>query len=119
MPDLARLQVCSRADSPRPGGPMSATRPALRRTAGRSGAPGAGRPAPRALPQVNAVMEREDVREAADRHGRRLIATLLRERLAALRGDIRSGKLDEEALGRAIAGLPDWIEQAARVRTSS
>ena len=98
---------------------MSATRTALTRPAARSGARGAGRPGLRALPQVNAVMEREDVRRAADRHGRRLIAALLRERLASLRGDIRSGRLDGETLGRAVADLPDWIEQAARVRTSS
>src|SRR5947208_1586368 len=119
MPALARLQDCSRAHSPRPGDPMSATRTALTRPAARSGARGAGRPGLRALPQVNAVMEREDVRRAADRHGRRLIAALLRERLASLRGDIRSGRLDGETLGRAVADLPDWIEQAARVRTSS
>jgi L-seryl-tRNA(Ser) seleniumtransferase len=97
---------------------MSATRPPLRAPAGRSGAKSAGRPAPRALPQVHAVMEREDVRLAADRHGRRLVAALLRERLAALRGEIRSGTLDAATLDGALAGLAEWIEQAARVRTS-
>ncbi len=98
---------------------MSTTRPAMTRPAGRTGPKGAGRPALRALPQVHAVMEREDVRRTADRHGRRLVTALLRERLATLRGDIRSGKLDAVALDSAIAGLPDWIENTARVRTTS
>ena len=98
---------------------MSATRPVMIRGARRSGAKGAGRPALRGLPQVHAVMEREDVRLAADRHGRRLVAALLRERLATLREQVRSGKLDAAALDGAIAGLPDWIEHAARARTSS
>ncbi len=98
---------------------MSATRPVMMRGARRSGAKGAGRPALRGLPQVHAVMEREDVRLAADRHGRRLVAALLRERLATLREQVRSGKLDAAALDGALAGLPDWIEHAARARTSS
>jgi L-seryl-tRNA(Ser) seleniumtransferase len=91
----------------------------MTRGARRSAAKGAGRPALRGLPQVHAVMEREDVRLAADRHGRRLVAALLRERLATLREQVRSGKLDAAALDGAIAGLPDWIDHAARVRTSS
>jgi len=91
----------------------------MMRGARRSGAKGAGRPALRGLPQVHAVMEREDVRLAADRHGRRLVAALLRERLATLREQVRSGKLDAAALDGALAGLPDWIEHAARARTSS
>src|SRR5438093_10745402 len=103
MPVLARIPFCSRADSPRTGAPMSATRPAMTRPAGRSGAKGAARPTLRALPQVHAVMEREDVRLAASRHGRRLVALLLRERLAALRGAVRSGKLDGAAPDGAIA----------------
>src|SRR6266446_6934887 len=119
MPVLARLPLCSRAHTPRSGAPMSATRPAMPRGAGRPGAKGADRPALRALPQVHAVMEREGVRLVADRHGRRLVATLLRERLATLREQVRSGKLDAAALDGAIAGLPDWIEHAARARTSS
>ena len=98
---------------------MSATRPAMTRPAGRSGAKDSGRQPLRSLPQVHAVMEREDVRLAAARHGRRLVAALLRERLAALRGEIRSGALHDAALEGAIAGLADWIEHAAGARTSS
>src|SRR5438034_850156 len=62
MPVLDRLPLCSRADSPRPGAPMSATRPAMTRPAGRSGAKDSGRQPLRSLPQVHAVIEREVAR---------------------------------------------------------
>jgi L-seryl-tRNA(Ser) seleniumtransferase len=64
-------------------------------------------------------MEREEVRQAAARHGRRLVASLVRERLLTLRRRIRSGKLDAAALEAEVAGLPAWVESEARARTGS
>lgn len=46
--------------------------------ASRSASKAAGRAALRALPQVHAIMEREEVRQAAVRHGRALVAALVR-----------------------------------------
>src|SRR3989441_5877097 len=104
MPVPARLQLCARALS----GPMGTTMPAARsvpaRPAGRSPARNAVRAAWRALPQVNAVMEREETRAAASRHGRLLVNALVRERLSALRRQIRSGKLDAETVQADVAG---------------
>ena len=73
----------------------------------------------RALPQVNAVLEREEVRQAADRHGRALITALVRERLDGLRREVRAGRLDGTALEAGVAALPAWIEREARSRTAA
>ncbi len=73
----------------------------------------------RVLPQVNAVLEREEVRQAAARHGRALITALVRERLDGLRRGARAGRLDGTALEAGVAALPAWIEREARARTAS
>ena len=64
-------------------------------------------------------MEREDVRQAAARHGRALVAALVRERLDVLRREIRAGGLDGAALEAGLAALPAWAESEARARTTS
>src|SRR5437867_1830212 len=119
MPVPARLQLCARALS----GPMGSTVPAARRAparrAGRPPARNTVRAAWRALPQVNAVMEREETRAAASRHGRLLVTALVRERLSALRRQIRSGKLDAETAQAEGAGLLAWVETEVRARTDS
>ena len=73
----------------------------------------------RALPQVNAVLEHEEVRQAADLHGRALITALARERLDGLRREARAGRLGGTALEAAVAALPAWIEREARSRTAA
>src|SRR5215470_9989113 len=98
---------------------MSSTRPALSRRPGRSGARPADRPDARALPQVHAVMERADVRRAAESHGRPFVTALVRERLSSLRRLVRSGRMEAAALEAAVAALPDWVETTARSRTTS
>ncbi len=64
-------------------------------------------------------MEREDVRQAAARHGRALVAALVRERLDDLRRETRAGGLDGAALETGVAALPAWVESEARARTTS
>src|SRR5213594_1382319 len=119
MPVPARLQLCARALSGLMGTPMPAARSAPARPAGRSPARNAVRAAWRALPQVNAVMEREETRAAASRHGRLLVTALVRERLSALRRQIRSGKLDAETAQAEVAGLLALVESEVRARTDS
>jgi L-seryl-tRNA(Ser) seleniumtransferase len=82
-------------------------------------APTAVRAAPRSIPQVHAVMERDDLRQAAERHGRALIASLVRERLLDLRRRTVGGKLDGAGLAAEVDALPGWIEREARARTTS
>ena len=64
-------------------------------------------------------MEREETRAAASRHGRLLVTALVRERLSALRRQIRSGKLDAETVQAEVAGLLAWVESEVRARTDS
>ena len=64
-------------------------------------------------------MEREETRAAASRHGRLLVTALVRERLSALRRQIRSGKLDAETAQAEVAGLLAWVESEVRARTDS
>jgi L-seryl-tRNA(Ser) seleniumtransferase len=87
--------------------------------ASRSASKAAGRASLRALPQVHAIMEREEVRQAVVRHGRALVAALVRERLDGLRREVRAGRLDGPALETGVAGLPAWVEREARARTTS
>ncbi|MBI1950932.1 MAG: L-seryl-tRNA(Sec) selenium transferase, partial [Acidobacteria bacterium] len=105
---------------------MSSSRPSSSRSSSefpaappRGRAPASGRASPRALPQVNAVMERGEVQQAAARHGRALVAALVRERLDVLRRGIRAGGLDGAALEAGVAALPVWVESEARARTTS
>src|SRR5256712_5896348 len=118
MPVPARLQLCVRALSGPMGTPMPAARTAPARPSSRPPARTAARAAWRALPQVNAVMEREETRAAASRHGRPLVTSLVRERLDALRRRIRSGKLDAEAVQAEVAGLMAWVESEVLARTA-
>ncbi len=88
---------------------------APRRAAARTSDPAALR----ALPQVHALLERDDLRLAAQRHGRALVAGLVRERLDALRRDVRAGRADGSAIDSELAGLPSWVEREAAARTAS
>jgi L-seryl-tRNA(Ser) seleniumtransferase len=64
-------------------------------------------------------MEQEEARQAASRHGRGLVTALVRERLDALRRQIRSGALDEGAVRAELAGLLAWVDKEAGARTAS
>src|SRR5262245_61750937 len=99
--------------------PMAASRTAPEHSISRAPARSAAREALRALPQVNAVMEREEVRQEAARHGRRLVTALVRERLDALRKRIRSGALDASAARTEVEGLLTWVGNEVRARTAS
>src|SRR2546425_6367373 len=85
----ARLQLRARQDplgaaSPEGKDTMAASKSASRAVPGRAPrrtpARPAGAAALRVLPQVHAILEREEVRRTADRHGRALVAGLVRER---------------------------------------
>jgi L-seryl-tRNA(Ser) seleniumtransferase len=93
--------------------------PVARSTPPRAGGPISGREALRSLPQMHQVLEREDVRQVGARHGRALVAALVRDRLQELRGMIRSRALDAKALQESLAGLADWAEGEVRSRTTS
>ena len=99
--------------------PMPASRTAPERSSRRAPARSAAREALRALPQVNAVMEREEARQEASRHGRRMVTALVRERLDALRKRIRSGALDPAGVGSEVEGLMAWVGNEVRARTAS
>jgi L-seryl-tRNA(Ser) seleniumtransferase len=77
------------------------------------------RAAPRSIPQVDAVMELEAMRQASARHGRALIASLVRERLLDVRRRVVGGKLDAAGLAAEVGALPAWVEREARARTTS
>ncbi|HKB08627.1 MAG TPA: L-seryl-tRNA(Sec) selenium transferase, partial [Candidatus Polarisedimenticolia bacterium] len=98
---------------------MPASRTAPERSSRRAPARSATREALRALPQVNAVMEREEARQEAARHGRRIVTALVRERLDALRTRIRSGSLDASAVRSEAEGLLAWVASEVRARTAS
>ncbi len=110
MPSSRAAPRAAKRAPVRPAGRSSASRP--------SGAPGA-REALRSLPQMDRLMEREEVREVAGRHGRDLVRALLRGRLQGLRGMIRAQSLDAKALDVCLAGLAAWVDGEARVRTTS
>src|SRR5437867_13038555 len=99
------------------GTPMPRTRPAPGRPAARDTRRTAS-PNLRRVPQVHAVLELPDVRQAASRHGRRLVTHLVRERLETLRRQTRSGKMTSADLEAAIAELPGWIEREADTMTT-
>jgi L-seryl-tRNA(Ser) seleniumtransferase len=64
-------------------------------------------------------MEREEARQEASRHGRRMVTALVRERLDALRKRIRSGALDASAVRSEVEGLMAWVGNEVRARTAS
>jgi L-seryl-tRNA(Ser) seleniumtransferase len=68
---------------------------------------------------MGGLLEVPRTRAAADRHGRGLIAALLRERLTTLRAAARGGKMGEAEVATAIASLPAWVETEAQSRTAS
>ncbi|HEU4400463.1 MAG TPA: L-seryl-tRNA(Sec) selenium transferase [Candidatus Polarisedimenticolia bacterium] len=80
---------------------------------------GEGRRTVRAIPPMDAVLARQDVAPAVTRHGRPLVAALLRERLAALRRLVIGGSLQEADLEREVRDLGAWVDGEARVRTAS
>ncbi|PYT10759.1 MAG: L-seryl-tRNA(Sec) selenium transferase [Acidobacteria bacterium] len=102
---------------------MPASRSASKTVSGRTprGATArqAGSTALRVLPQVHAVLERDELRQAAERHGRALVTGLVRERLDALRRDVRAGRTGGAAVESELAGLPAWVEREAGARTAS
>jgi L-seryl-tRNA(Ser) seleniumtransferase len=68
---------------------------------------------------MNDLLEAPETRLAAARHGRGLVAALLRERLSTLRAAARGGKAGEAEVAAAVAGLPAWVEAEAGARTAS
>src|SRR2546425_6290061 len=128
MAFLARLQLRARqkplrAASRRARDPMPASRSASKTVSGRAPrgttARQAGSTALRVLPQVHAVLQRDELRQAAERHGRALVTGLVRERLDALRREVRAGRTDGAAVESELAGLPAWVEREAGARTAS
>ena len=73
----------------------------------------------RALPQMNQLLTSREIGASLERHGRVVVAALLRERLGDLRVAVRRGALDGEGLAAAVAALPAWLEDAARRRATS
>lgn len=65
----------------------------------------------RSLPQVNAVLERADVKGLVATYGRGFVLALLRERLEGL----RTGPAGD--LGSGVENLPRWLEAEAARRT--
>ena len=68
---------------------------------------------------MSEILEAPETRLAAARHGRGLVAALLRERLSALRSAARGGTAGEAETAAAVAALPAWVEAEARSRTAS
>src|SRR6266545_3401615 len=99
--------------------PMPGSRTVTERSSNRAPARSAARGALRALPQVHAVMEREEARLEASRHGRRIVTALVRERLDTLRRQVRSGSLQAPALQSEVEGLMAWVANEVRARTAS
>lgn len=74
----------------------------------------------RSLPKVDEVLGRAEVVPICARHGRSLVALLVRGRLAALRKVIRDGTMGPGQVGSALEGLAAWLEaEAHRMTTSS
>src|SRR3989442_16007335 len=98
----ARLQLCVRQDplraaSPVARDPMPASKIVSRTVPGhappRATARPPGTPALRVLPHVHAILEPEEMRQAAPRHAPAPATAPGRARLHALRRDIRAGCL--------------------------
>jgi L-seryl-tRNA(Ser) seleniumtransferase len=68
---------------------------------------------------MNDLLQRDDVRGLIGRHGRALVATLLREHLGTLRSQVRDGSLGVRGLPEAVRGIADWADREARSRTRS
>ena len=98
---------------PRMALPGSSSTP--RRKAARRGAPAVLR----RLPAVHEVLERPEVRALCERHGRPVVAALLRERLDMLRKGSAVAAARTGDLGAAIEALPAWLEAESIARTRS
>ena len=83
------------------------------------------RPAPevsplaRLLPAAHAVLERVEVREAERRHGRSVVLSILRERLATLRRAARRGAIGGAAVESAAEGIGGWVAAEADRRLAT
>ena len=97
-----------------PGSPSK-----VRKKGSRSVAAGAGVGMLRRLPSVHEVLERPEVHALCERHGRPVVAALLRERLDALRRGKARTATGAGDLGPAVATLPAWLEAEAVARTRS
>ena len=73
----------------------------------------------RRLPAVHEVLDRPEVRALCERHGRPIVAGLLRERLDALRRGTDRAARGSAGLEEAIASLAAWLEREAAARTRS
>jgi L-seryl-tRNA(Ser) seleniumtransferase len=104
-----------RASKPPAGGGLRGRAP----VAARRAAPPRGPAALRALPPVNDLLEGDDLRASAARHGRALVLRLVRERLAAIRAGARLGGAGEAEVRASLEGLSAWVEAEARSRTGS
>jgi L-seryl-tRNA(Ser) seleniumtransferase len=108
----------------------STLRKAARRTGRAAGTTGRVEGA-RALPSVHEVLERPEVRALSARHGRAIVAALLRERLDGLRRGLRRPAARRKTggagadtasagdTGAAIEGLAAWLASEAEARTRS
>jgi len=79
----------------------------------------ATRAALRTLPQMSLLLERDDVRAVAARHGRGLVTALLRSRLEEIRQRLLGGSLPFPGLADVVGDLASWLEREARERTTS
>src|SRR5882672_7866108 len=73
----------------------------------------------RSLPQVHQALESEEMRAATSRHGRGLVAVLLRDRLDWIRKEARARRLGREEVAGHVATLGAWIEERCREMTAS
>lgn len=94
---------------------LKGARPAADRRVDRS----PGRQALRSLPQMSELLEVKEARAAAARHGRELVAALLRARLEEIRGRLLEGSLRPADLPAAVGDLGRWVESEAAARTTS
>ena len=81
--------------------------------------PAAARAALRTLPQMSLLLERDEVRSVAARHGRDLVMALLRSRLEEIRRRLLGGSLPPARLAVELGDLASWLEREARERTTS
>jgi len=79
----------------------------------------AGHPALRSLPPIDMLLAHATVEAAIARHGRRLVAALLRAAVADLRRRARGGRMPAAAVAQAAAAIPDEVARQAAARALS